>query len=239
VTCVLLIRPLEDALPLAKILKSKGVESLLHPLFEPRFLPLSPLKAPQALIITSKNALRALEGYEELKEVPLYVVGDQTARLARERGFLKVLSASGTTQELTKLILDHAHPEKGVLYHFAGEIMKGNIVHELRFRGFDAERHIVYHIQEAENLPEPLLLDLQNEKISHVMFFSPHTTTIFVKLIIKNALEKIASRMTALCLSQDVAGKAEFLDWKKIWVSPQPATQNMTGYFDEEKQKNK
>jgi hypothetical protein len=71
------------------------------------------------------------------------------------------------------------------------------------------------------------------------MFFSPHTTTIFVKLVIKNALEKIASRMTALCLSHDVAEEAGFLKWKKIWVSPQPATQNMTGYFDEEKQKNR
>jgi uroporphyrinogen-III synthase len=165
---VLLIRPLEDALPLANILKSKGVESLLHPLFEPRFLPLPLLKTPQALIITSKNALRALEGYEELKKIPLYVVGDQTADLAQVNGFLNVFSASGTTQELTKLILCHAHPEKGVLYHLAGEVVKGNIVHELNFRGFEAERHIVYHIQEAENLSEPLLND------PHYVFFSPY-----------------------------------------------------------------
>lgn len=235
---VLLIRPLEDALPIAKVLKSLGVESLLYPLFKPRFFPIPPLKTPQALIITSKNALRAIEGYEELKKIPLYVVGDQTAHFAQDKGFSKVLSASGTSQELTELILGHAHYERGVLWHLSGEVIKGNIVNELRAKGFEAERHIVYHIIEAENFPESLLFDLQNEKISHVMFFSPHTTTIFVNLINKNALEKIAYRMTALCLSHEVAEIARVIEWNKIWVSPQPATQNMTGYFDEERQKN-
>jgi uroporphyrinogen-III synthase len=231
---VLLIRPLEDALPLAKVLESKGVEPLLYPLFEPRFFPLPPLKTPQAFIITSKNALRAIEGYEELKKIPLYVVGDQTAGLAQAKGFSKVLSASGTSQELTELILDHAHRDKGILWHLTGEVMKGNIVSTLRTNGFKAERHIVYYIQTAENLPEPLLIDLQKENISHVMFFSPRTTTIFINLILKNVLEKKASQMIALCLSHDVAEEVGCLKWKKIWISSQPATENMIGYFDEE-----
>ena len=232
---VLLIRPMMEALPLAKILKSKGVKPLLHPLFEPRFLPLPPLKTPQALIITSKNALRAIEGYEDLKTVPLYVVGDQTAQLAQDTGFARVTKASGTSKELTKLILNHAQREKGILWHLSGEVVKGNIVKELRAKGFKAERHIVYHIQDAENIPASLLSDLQNQKISHVMFFSPRTTTIFVNLINKNGLEKVAHQITALCLSQAVAEKAKLLEWKKMWISPQPATQNLTGYFDEEK----
>ncbi len=84
---ILLIRPLEDALPIAGILASKGVESLLYPLFRAHFLPIPPLKTPQALIITSKNALRAAAAYDMLKKIPLYVVGDQTARLAQVQGF--------------------------------------------------------------------------------------------------------------------------------------------------------
>lgn len=232
---VLLIRSLIDALPLAKILSSKNVPSVLYPLFEPLFLPSVPLKALQAIIITSKNALRAIEKDENLKEIPLYVVGDQTANLARHKGFLKVWSASGTSTELIKLILRNAKRENGILYHLSGEIVKGNIVDELRAKGFQAERHIVYCIQKIKNLPETLFFELKNKKISHVMFFSPHTTTIFVNLINKNALEKVTCQMTALCLSQDVAEEAGFLEWKKIWVSPQPTLQNMTGYFDAEK----
>ena len=187
---VLLIRPMEEALPLSKILKSKGVKSLLHPLFEPRFLFLPLLKTPQALIITSKNALRAIQGHENLKNVPLYVVGDQTAQLAQDMGFARVTMASGTSQELTKLILNHAHREKGILWHLSGEVVKGNIIKELRAEGFKAERHITYYIKDAEKLPSSLLSDLQNQKISHVMFFSPRTTTIFVNLMNKNNLER-------------------------------------------------
>ena len=236
---VLLIRPLVDALPLAKTLESKGIESFLHPLFEPHFFSLPPLKTPQAFIITSKNALRAIEANQDVKKIPLYVVGDQTAHLAQEKGFSEVLSASGTNQELTELLINNAHPEKGVLWHLSGEVIKGNIIKELRAKGFEAERHIIYRIQEVENFSEALLSELQTKKISHVMFFSPHTTTIFVNLINKNALEEIVSQMTAVCLSFEVAKEAGFLAWKKVWVSPQPTTQNMMGYFDEEKQKNK
>ncbi len=236
---VLLIRPLVDALPLAKILQSKRIDSLLYPLFEPHFFSLPLLKTPQALIITSKNALRAIETKEELKKIPLYGVGDQTATLAQRLGFSNVLSASGRTQELIDLVLRHTHPKKGILCHLSGEVMKGNIVKELRAKGFEAERHIVYRIQEAKNFSETLLFDLQNKKISHVMFFSPHTTTIFVNLINKNAFERIVSRMTAVCLSHEVAEKARSLGWQKIWISPQPAAQNMMGYFDEEKHQTK
>jgi len=232
---VLLIRPLEDAVPLGKILKSKGVESHLYPLFEPIFLPLPFLETPQALIITSKNALRAMKAYEELKEIPLYTVGDQTATIAQQMGFSKVLNASGTSRELTELILKHAHPEKGRLYHLSGELIKTDIVNTLQSKGFQAERHIVYRIQAAKDLPPPLLSSLQNKKISHVMFFSPHTTSIFVTLLKKNKLEGAASQIISLCLSLDVAQQASQLQWKDIWISPQPTTQNMTGYFDEEK----
>ena len=232
---VLLIRQMEEALPLAKLLELKGVESCLYPFFKPHFLSFPPLKNPQALIITSKNALRALEGREDVKNLPLYVVGDQTAYLAKNMGFSHVLSASGTSQELTHLILHHAQREKGILWHLSGEIIKGNIVKTLQLKGFEAERRIIYHIEEIKDFPIPLLTDLQNQKISHVMFFSPHTTSIFVKLLKKNGLEEKTSHMTSLCLSQDIAKKALELKWKKSWICSPPMAQNMIEYFNEEK----
>lgn len=231
---VLLIRPMDDALPLAKILKSKGIESLLYPLFTPRFLPFVPLKDPQAFIITSKNALRALEGHKNLREVPLYVVGDQSAQLAKKMGFSNVVSALGTSQELIQLILNHARHDAGILWHLSGERIKENIVQALQAKGFKAERKIVYCIEEIAVDPS-LFEDLQNQKISHVMFFSPHTTQIFIHLLKKKSIEKVTSQMIALCLSQDIAEETMSLDWKKIWISPRPATQNMVEYFNDKK----
>ena len=90
---VLLIRPQHDAFSVAEALESKGIKACSYPLFEPIFLPLPTLKNPQALIITSKNALRSLEGHEEFKKITLYVVGDQTAHLACQMGFSKIKNA--------------------------------------------------------------------------------------------------------------------------------------------------
>jgi uroporphyrinogen-III synthase len=231
----LIIRPLEDALPLAKDLESKGVGSYLCPLYHPCFLPVSPLENLQALILTSKNALRAIENQEALKKMPLYAVGDKTAQLAHDMGFSEVMSASGTSQELIQCILQRAHPKAGILWHLSGEIVKGNIVETLNAKGFEARERIVYRIEQTKNLPAPLLSHLQNQKLTHVLFFSSHTTLLFVNLLKMSGLEKLACQMRAICLSQDVALKASTLTWKEIWTSLKPTAQSMMRYFDEKR----
>jgi len=230
---ILVIRQREEALSLAKALTEKGVEPYLCPLFKPCFFSLPPLENPQGLIITSKNALRALEDQEEFKCLPLYVVGDETAQFAKSIGFKTVLSASGTSQELLSLILRKASPNKGLLWHLSGDVIRENIVDVLQTKGFHAKRHIVYRLKEVDELPLSLIDDLQHQKISHVLFFSPRTTEVFINLLEKSGLEITTSFMTSLCLSQNVVEKALRLDWKKVWVSPQPTLQDMIGYFNE------
>ena len=284
-TRVLLMRPLEDALPMAKTLRAKGIEISHHPIFQLHFLPLPLLKNPQALIITSKNAIRALlqqpfdsthsvsfprrresieylfcsnrlldprlrgddnfnrqldsvrvvEQYDELKKIPLYVVGDKTAELAKQTGFLNVSSASGTSQELIQLMIKTAQRDKGMLWHLSGEKVKGNIVESLETAGFEAKRQIVYSIEDAMDLPPSLDDELKNQTISHVIFCSPRTTTVFVNLLKKKKLEKMTCQMICLCLSQDIGEKALSLKWKKLWISPRPNMNDLMGYFDEEK----
>lgn len=230
---VLLIRPLEDALPMMAILKAKNMEYSHYPLFQPHFLPISTLENPQALIITSKNAIRALKDQEELKKTLLYVVGDKTADLAQQLGFLNVLSSSGTNKELVKLILTTAKRDRGILWHLSGATVKGNIIDILKNAGFEAKRKIVYFIEDADDFSLSLYNELKNQQISHVIFCSPRTTSLFIKLLKKKKLEKIACQIISLCLSQDVKEKALDLKWKKLWVSPQPNIQSLVRYFDE------
>lgn len=230
---VLLIRPLQDALPLARILKAKGLQPRLYPLFKPHFLPLPPLTNIQGLIITSKNALRAVRKHHDLMAIPLYVVGDETARLARLIGFTHVLSASGTSQDLINLILQHAHREGGIFWHLSGESIRGRILKSLRDIGFQAERHIVYQIKDSKDIPPSLCVELQNQHISYAFFFSPRTTKVFANLLKKRGLEKVTRQMTSLCLSKEVAKEAMAFEWKKIWVSPQPTLESLIGYFNE------
>lgn len=230
---VLLTRPLVDASPLAKVLEQKGIQSYVYPLFQLRFLPLLPLENPRAVIITSKNALRALEKHDTLKELPLYAIGDQTAQLAKDMGFLHVFNASGTSQDLIKLILNTARPSKGILWHLSGEIIHENIVDILKAHGLKAERRIVYYTEEVDILPLSLQTYLKNQEISHVIFFSPHTVALFVKVLKKYALEKSACQMCALCLSKNIFIKASTLEWKEKWISLKPTAKSLMEYFDE------
>lgn len=229
----LVIRQREEALSLAQALKEKGVEPYLCPLFKPHFFSLPYIENPQGLIITSKNALRALEDQEDLKHLPLYVVGDETAKFAKNLGFETVLSASGTSKELLSLVLQKSSPNKGYLWHLSGDVIREDIVAVLQAEGLPAKRHVVYHLQEVDALPLSLINDLQQQKISHALFFSPRTTNVFISLLEKCGLETTSSFMTSLCLSQNVVKKALRLDWKKIWVSPKPTLQAMIGYFNE------
>ncbi|MBS0272374.1 MAG: uroporphyrinogen-III synthase [Proteobacteria bacterium] len=232
---VLLIRSLKEAFPLIQALSLKGVETVSYPFFEPHFCSLPALKNPQALLITSKNALRAIDAQESLKKIRLYVVGDQTAKLAQDLGFSEVISASGTSHDLQKLILAKAHREKGVLYHLSGHIIKRDIVTGLQNQGFKAERHVVYRIKDINHLPKNLIDDFLHNQISHVMLFSSRTTHLFGTLLKKNKIEKTVKLMTAMCFSQDIAREAECLSWGKIWISPRPNLKNMLEYFDDER----
>lgn len=229
------MRPLEDALPMATFLESKGIKFSHYPLFKPHFIPLPPLIRPQALIITSKNAIRALKEYEYLKKIPLYVIGDKTAELAKQTGFVNIESASGTSQELTNLIMKKADRDKGILWHLSGERVKGNMIEPLNIAGFEVKREIVYSIEDATDLPSSLCLQLKNQIISHVIFCSPRTTTIFINLLKKKKIEMSTCQMISLCLSQDIGETALGLNWKKLWISPRPTINELMGYFDEEK----
>jgi uroporphyrinogen-III synthase len=233
---VLIIRPQKEALSLAHSLKIRNIKSTLFPLFKPRFLPILDLGTPQAFIITSKNALYSLEGREDLKQIPLFVVGDQTAALAHDMGFTTVYKGSGTSQDLTGVILSHAHPKAGLLLHLSGEKVTGRLIEALREYGFDARRQIVYKIEDAPELPSQLIDSLHNKTLTHVMFFSPRTTMVFVNLLNKSKLERATSHMTSLCLSENVAEKARLIPWVKVWISSEPTAEAMIEHFDEKKE---
>jgi uroporphyrinogen-III synthase len=232
---VLVIRPLEDALPMARLLESEGIEVSHYPLFKLHSLPIPALSNPQALIVTSKNAIRALTKYNDLKKIPLYAVGDKTAELATQSGFLNVLTASGTSQDLIQLIVKIEQRNKGILWHLSGEMVKGNIVESLTNAGFEAKRQIVYRIEDATNLPASLHMKLKNHSLSHVLFCSSRTTSVFINLLKKKKLEKSTCQMIALCLSEDIKEKILGLKWKKLWVSPYPNVNDLMGYFDEKR----
>lgn len=232
---VLITRPQEDGLTVAETLKNRGLEPLTVPLFSTKFHPVPQIDSAQGLIITSKNALRAIEAHDELKELPLYAVGDQTAALARQFGFTQILCAGGNAQSLLQLVLKHADPSKGPLYYLSGDVIKMDLVHYLQKLGFQTDRRVVYSLESLSSFPKELFEALQARDISHCMFFSFKTAETFSTLLHKTNLLTLPSFMISLCLSPDVSRAIHKLQWKEIWISPEPSIKALIGYFDGKK----
>jgi uroporphyrinogen-III synthase len=112
---LLVTRPEPDASREAEALGRRGHEAVLAPLLTIEFCGNVPLQldGAQGLAVTSRNALRALAARRELGQalkLPLFAVGEGTARQAQELGFADVTIGPGTGAELAALILVNSSP---------------------------------------------------------------------------------------------------------------------------------
>ena len=126
---LLITRPQEDAIAIAKILRALGHTPIIAPLMEVQFRehPGLTLEGVQAVLATSANGVRAIAQRASRRDVPVYAVGPQTAESARSAGFKKVLSAEGDSIALVEFVAEHADPGKGVLLHAAGTETAGRL----------------------------------------------------------------------------------------------------------------
>src|SRR5262249_49599259 len=83
-----------------------------------------------ALVMTSANAARAIAAHrrvQELRSLPVFVVGRRTAEAARAAGFDDVVSADGDAAGLAQLIVRRAASADAPLLYLAGEDRTGEI----------------------------------------------------------------------------------------------------------------
>src|SRR6476620_1900409 len=116
---LLVTRPEPDALKLKAALEERGHQATVEPLLTVSFDDAGAidLEGVQALIATSRNGLRALKSHPALAEarrLPLFAVGEATAKEARALGFEMVVTGAGTAQELVVHIASAAEPSAGL-----------------------------------------------------------------------------------------------------------------------------
>ncbi len=168
----------------------------------------------------------ALEGRQTLindyKKIPVYTVGDASARAARESGFTSVTSASGDVESLAGLVGERLRPEDGALLHVAAAKVAGDLAGLLEEKGFEYRREILYRAQKAEAFSDAALRALSGGGLDGVLFFSPRTAKTFVNLARTAGLEGAVERLDAYCLSDAVANEAGVLAWRRLRVAARP-----------------
>jgi uroporphyrinogen-III synthase len=225
-------RPMEDAAALRAQLIAQGHEVTTEALLKIEYFHDEPieLEDAQALVATSRNALRALKGHSQedaCKGYPIFVVGRATARLAAEMGFETVIEGPSTAQALLGLILNVAEVNDGAIVHLSAENVAYNLCEELRRLGYHVFQPILYRSEPIEVLSAPLLRNLESGRIYGVVLLSGRTAEAYVNAMMTHGLLASAREMTHFCLSKAVAARLSPLQPVKVEISTLPNLDEM------------
>jgi uroporphyrinogen-III synthase len=234
---LLVTRPEPDALKLRAVLEEHGHQATVEPLLQVSFEDADAidLDGVQALIATSRNGLRALKSLPalaEARQLPLFAVGEATAKEARALGFEVVVTGAGTSQELVVHIVSALDPAAGLLLHLAGDALAGDLKGALEEHGFRVLQPQVYRMLAATALSEDTVEQLAMGEIDGVILLSPRTAQVYATLMRKQGLVSVARGLTHFCLSPEVGRRLEPLGNVRMQIAEAPRLEEVLALID-------
>ena len=150
---LLLLRPQPGNDESAERARALGMEVIQLPLFE--IMPVAPIPLPEgpfdALLVTSTNGARhGAEVLRRLADLPIFTVGEATARVIRDRGERSITIGGGDAASTIPLIVAAGH---GRLLHICGADVR-----PFDPLGLHITRHIVYRSEPRDMRPFATLL---------------------------------------------------------------------------------
>jgi len=179
-----------------------------------------PLEGAQALALTSRHALPALDG-AQAGSIRVFAVGAATAAAARRAGFTRVEVADGDASSLARRIVASCRPGEGSIVHPCGTDVRPGLAEPLVEAGFRYVRQPVYRARTAGTL-SPRASDALRSGIDAVLLFSPRTAAILVRVVQDQGLEGCLDGTDACCLSEAVAEGCRALPWRRVRIAAQP-----------------
>lgn len=236
---LLVTRSQPDADVQAEKLKALGHEVSVAPLLEVEFLdfPALPLSGAQALIATSRNALRALEAGGQLagaRALPLFTVGAATAKLAHELGFETVREGPGTAEKLLALVQAGCRKSAGAIIHLAGERMAFDMKSALEKAGFEVAQPVLYRINMTDSMAVAARKALDGGALDGVILMSPATAQTYMALVVESKLQARAEKLTFFCLSHNVAELLMTLREARVLIPAKPSEDDLLALIGHE-----
>jgi len=202
---ILITRPEPDAAATAERLIGLGYECLSLPATEIVATGNTiPSGTFTALLATSANAFRMMTNADiaRLRANPLHCVGEKTAKIARELGFVSIMVAGGSG---TKLVSDikATYPISARFLYLTGSPRKPTVEDELREAGYQVTSVELYKAQPVSAWPTPMTTSLAN--IDAALHFSRASVEALLVLAERSGLLSELKRLPHFCLSDDVA----------------------------------
>ncbi len=226
---VLITRPENDAHMVADEIEALGYHVMCQPFLKVEYLDfkMPDLKQYAGLIVTSANAIRALGSCEISKDIAVYTVGDRTAELAQEAGFINVQSAAGTVDDLASMI--NAKPSDQPFLYLRGKHISKDI--ETMAPDVCVEEIIIYHTDIIKVISPWVQQALMRGEVNNIVFFSKRTAEGFIDYI-KNhpqglSIAAALKHSRALCLGDSMVECLSNIQWKDIQVAKRPERQSL------------
>src|SRR5277367_3424318 len=228
---ILVTRPLPDGETTASALRAKGFDVLLAPMlrFEPVTFHDDRDADYGAVIVTSANALRAIETRlqgSSLLKLPLFAVGEHTAKAARTAGFVQVISANSDAAGLRERILASvkakALKKTSPLLYLAGADLARDLPAELGERGFTVVTQTTYRMASVPNLPEETRHAFAAGEVEAVLHYSRRSARAFIEAVRAVGVEVSALSLPQYCLSAGIATVLRDAAASRVIVAPSP-----------------
>jgi uroporphyrinogen-III synthase len=244
---ILVTRPQPDNEATGASLRTRGFDVLLAPMlrFEPVGLPDDAGADYAAIVVTSANALRAVESQlagHRLLDLPLFAVGDRTAAAARRAGFATVISADGNAADLRELVLarisnkDKAKAKKfrtirPVLY-LAGADLSRDLAGELAESGLNVVTRTTYRMAASSVLPRETCDAIAANRVEAVLHYSVRSARAFLDAVRAAGVEISALAVQQCCISPNVAAILREAGATHVTVASSPDENALLGALD-------
>jgi uroporphyrinogen-III synthase len=211
---ILVTRPLPDGESTAGALRAKGFDVLLAPMlrFEPVVFHDDREPHYGAVIVTSANALRAIEGRLQdspLLKLPLFAVGEHTAQAARVAGFAQVISAdsdaTGLRERIQTSVKAKALKKTSPLLYLAGADLARDLPGELGERGFTVVTQTTYRMVAVPDLPDETRKAFAADEVEAVLHYSRRSARAFIEAVRAAGVEISALSLPQFSLSAGIA----------------------------------
>lgn len=222
---LLVTRPLSVSENLISELLKEGHSVLCSPVLDIQYRDrqVLDLKDVQGFIATSINGVEGLIRSTDVRDIPIYCVGDKTAEVASSKGFRDVKSADGDINTLQQLICHQVDPTSGTLLHAGGARLAGDLKNALEKEGYRYRREIFYDAMAVSDLTAEAKSALKAGELQGVLLFSPHTAKVFCKLVDDASINAQTRNLSAWCLSQNVATGLANCEFANIFISDHPS----------------
>ncbi|MCC3861870.1 uroporphyrinogen-III synthase [Pseudemcibacter aquimaris] len=220
----LLTRTERDSNALKNKLAKYGHDAVISPLMEIKPLdhPKIHLDGYQALIFTSRNAVKIFTEQYGAPNILVLTVGDKTAECAKQAGFNAVKSANGDVEKLASDIIMLLNPKNGPLLYLSAQHVSKDLGQLLEKDNFYVNEIKVYEAVSKNTLSDKALNDIKSGAIDYIPFYSSRSALIFIETIKKAGLTDNLNGISALCMSSDIAKSISSVSWNDILIADQP-----------------